>query len=598
MFKKIEQPKKPKLSEMALVGITDPNAGSCWAEAAFVRETSALKNATETTRNDQLNKSAFILGQIVAGGGLDRTRVETELRAIALAIGLDTGEIGPTIKSGLNAGAKKPMRVPRDFDGLKDSALALKPGDIDDMEKIVAECAALKPMRRDAIFRHIKTATGVPLGALRAQHAQDTDTPPEPNHLDFARLTLGQIGLENIICADGFVWEWSDTGVWKLQDDRSLKQTVQGVIDHLDDEVGVIASRVNGTVDVLKSEIFKPDHAFNLGDPETVNCLNGELTLDGLRPHCREHYRTTQIPVEYDPEAKAPMFEAFLDQVFREDEDRADKIRTVLELMGYSLMSHARHELFLMLIGPGANGKSVLLGVLEGLLGAANVAGVQPSNFDNRFQRAHLHQKLANIVTELRQGEVIADAELKAITSGEPATVEHKFQNPFVMRPFATCWFGTNHMPHTRDFSDALFRRATILKFNRTFAEHEQDPMLKIKLLNELPGILNLALDAYIVTTFAGFTAPQSSIEAKQEWKLEADQVAQFVDDACDADPNGEVPIGHLYKFYGQWADDVGISRTVTMKILRDRLTTLGFGGRRTGKARFVTGLRLKPGDL
>jgi hypothetical protein len=72
-------------------------------------------------------------------------------------------------------------------------------------------------------------------------------------------------------------------------------------------------------------------------------------------------------------------------------------------------MSHARHERFVMLIGPGANGKSVLLAILEGLLGAENVAGVQPSNFDRSFQRAHLHMKLANIVTELRQGEVIAD---------------------------------------------------------------------------------------------------------------------------------------------------------------------------------------------
>jgi 4-hydroxy-tetrahydrodipicolinate reductase len=47
---------------------------------------------------------------------------------------------------------------------------------------------------------------------------------------------------------------------------------------------------------------------------------------------------------------------------------------------------------------------------LEGLLGSENVAGVQPCNFDNRFQRGSLHQKLANIVTELKQGEVIADA--------------------------------------------------------------------------------------------------------------------------------------------------------------------------------------------
>jgi len=114
-------------------------------------------------------------------------------------------------------------------------------------------------------------------------------------------------------------------------------------------------------------------------------------------------------------------------------------------------------------------------------------------------------------VTELKQGEVIADAELKAITSGEPATVEHKHRDPFVMRPFATCWFGTNHVPHTRDFSDALFRRAVVLQFNRTFAPHEQDPMLKTKLLAELPGILNLTLNAYARALVGGFTHPVSS---------------------------------------------------------------------------------------
>ena len=54
--------------------------------------------------------------------------------------------------------------------------------------------------------------------------------------------------------------------------------------------------------------------------------------------------------------------------MFRDDPDHDDKIRAVLELMGYSLMSHARHEKFIMLIGGGADGKSVLLAILEGLL--------------------------------------------------------------------------------------------------------------------------------------------------------------------------------------------------------------------------------------
>ena len=486
---------------------------------------------------------------------------------------------------------------PRSFDELLEAAQALEPGQIDDMEAIVSESARLNPMRRDAIFRAIKQAAQVPLGTIRDQLSQERDAIPEPDHLDLARMTLDGIGRDNVICTDAFVWRWQGRGVWTQQDDRAIKQAVQS---RLDGEVmiDVMANLVNGVTDVLKSDIYRPEHEFNRGNPETVNCLSGEMELHSgqwmLRPHCREHYRTTQIPVEHNPRADAPLFRAFLAQVFRDDPDRDDKTRAVMELMGYTLMSHARHEKFVMLIGPGANGKSVLLAVLEGLLGPENVAGVQPANFDNRFQRAHLHQKLANIVTELKQGEVIADAELKAITSGEPATVEHKHKDPFVMRPFATCWFGTNHMPHTRDFSEALFRRATILQFNRTFAPQEQDPMLKNKLLAELPGILNTTLDAYARALVDGFTQPQSSEDAKKEWRLEADQVAMFVDDACQRDPESRTPTGDVFRAYQSWAQENGIGKTVSAKGLRDRLTRLGFGADRDRTTRYVTGLRVQ----
>jgi putative DNA primase/helicase len=485
---------------------------------------------------------------------------------------------------------------PRNFEELLDAAKALEPGQIEEMEAIISESAGLNPMRADAVHRAIKDAAKVPLSTIRAQVSQERDAIPEPDHLDLARMTLDAIGRENVICTDAFVWRWQARGVWTQQDDRAIKQAVQG---RLDDEamIDVTANLVNGVVDVLKSDIFRPEHEFNRGNPETVNCLNGEIELHSgrwqLRPHCRENYRTTQIPVAYDPRADAPMFRAFLGQVFRDDPDCADKIKAALELMGYTLMSHARHEKFVMLIGPGANGKSVLLAVLEGLLGSENVAGVQPANFDRSFQRAHLHQKLANIVTELKQGEVIADAELKAITSGEPGTVEHKFKNPFVMRPFATCWFGTNHMPHTRDFSEALFRRATILQFNRTFAKSEQDPQLKDKLQTELPGILNMSLTAYARALVDGFTEPQSSEDAKKEWRLEADQVALFVDDICRRDPDARTPAGDIFQAYKSWAADNGISKTMSQKGLRDRLTRLGFGADRDRTARYVTGLRV-----
>lgn len=484
----------------------------------------------------------------------------------------------------------------RSFAEILDAARGLTADDVDETAELLEECQALTPVQCERVLRAIKQATGIGIGTLKDEMKQTREAKPELDHLAMARMVIESVGRENLISAQAHVWKWRETGVWAKVDDRTIKQVVQTRLDRLP-EASVNASTVNSVADVLKTEVHSESHEFNVGNPEAVNCLNGQIEFVGdqweLRPHCREDYRTTQIPVAFDPAAQAPMFERFLDQVFEPDADREAKRQAALELIGYTLMSHARHERFVMLIGPGGNGKSVKLAVLEALCGAANVAGVQPSSFDRSFQRAHLHMKLANIVTELRQGEVIADAELKAITSGEPATVEHKFQDPFVMRPFATCWFGTNHMPHTRDFSEALFRRATILKFDRTFAPHEQDPLLKEKLFTELPGILNLALSAYARALRTGFTAPASSEEAKREWRLEADQVAMFVDDACERDPYFSTPTSDVFAAYKAWAADNGIGRTVSLKAMRQRLTNLGFGASKSSKSRFVVGLRL-----
>jgi hypothetical protein len=103
------------------------------------------------------------------------------------------------------------------------------------------------------------------------------------------------------------------------------------------------------------------------------------------------------------------------------------------------LQQESRPRLDILLIGPGANGKSVLLEVIRLLVGPGQVAAVQPEQMDNRFQRAHLFGKLANIVTEIKEGGEIAGAALKAITSGELTTAEHKFKKPFDFQPFSTC---------------------------------------------------------------------------------------------------------------------------------------------------------------
>ncbi|MCK5374143.1 MAG: hypothetical protein KAJ40_02555 [Alphaproteobacteria bacterium] len=418
----------------------------------------------------------------------------------------------------------------------------------------------------------------------------------EPDHLDIAREVIAMIGHDNILCSQSHTWLWHGHGVWKPVHDRVLKQHIQKYME--DSRLGVMRGKVDSVSDVLQTEIHRPEHEWNANNA-TINVLNGELLWDGVKwqsqKHCREHYRTTQVPIAYDPSADCPRFKRFLQEIFDGDSDGSDKAQLILEMIGYTLVSHAKFEHFVLLVGSGANGKSVVLELIRVLLGKDNVCAVQPSKFSNSFQRAHLHMKLANLVTEIAEGAVVADAELKAITSGELTTAEHKNKDPFDFQPFSTCWFGTNHMPHTRDFSDALFRRALVIPFNQKFEGAKADKNLRHKLQAELSGVMYLALQAYGDVLNRGvFTEPQSCIEAKKEWRKEADQVVQFVEEYCVLDKNSEITSGALYENYKAWADNAGITRKLNQKNFSNRLVRLGCKLHKgTAGKRMIKGIRI-----
>jgi putative DNA primase/helicase len=412
-------------------------------------------------------------------------------------------------------------------------------------------------------------------------------------HLTVVNRVVDTFGLANLVFAQGSFWRWG-IGVWERLDDREVRRGI-----HLHCAPGFTKSTVDSVLDLLKTEVFRGVEATQSSE-SVINCLNGELRFqDGhwvLAEPDREAFRISQIPVRYEPAATAPRFSQFLREVFRNDEDGNAKSKIVLEMIGYTLLQQCNLERFIILIGNGANGKSVLLRVVEALCGTRNVSAVNPSDFSNRFQRAHLQAKLANIVTEIAEGSEIADAELKAIVSGEILTAERKHRPPFDFRPYSTVWIGTNHMPRTRDFSDALFRRAKILTFNNRFQGTACDPHLKEKLLDELEGILNLALSA-VATALSRheFTECMSESEAKREWRLEADQTAQFAEERCELLPGCKTPSKAIYKAYERWASEEGIKAALSHNSLTRRLLRFGATCERgSGGERMLAGIRLK----
>ena len=364
---------------------------------------------------------------------------------------------------------------------------------------------------------------------------------------------------------------------WRCMADQELRVMILETLDELDLKFNLIL--VKNILQIVKDRAFKNNLQLNLGDKHIVSFTNGDVQLEdgtwNLDRSLRENYRITRLPIKYDPNAKAPAFCKFLSSIFRDDEDCAQKIKLVLEMIGYSMQTHAKYEYFLILVGSGANGKSVLLNTIRNVLGSENTAAVQPNYFDSSFHLATLQHKLANIITESEQGARLPTAKVKAIVSGEQMTVDQKYGQPFDMEPYATMLWATNHLPNARDYSEALFRRARIIEFNRSFRQDEQDVHLTKKLEAEAPGIAKLALDHYAEAVQKGFTFPDSAKRANKTWRTESDSVSCWAEEHLYDYKGHNLKASDAYSSYKIWCENSG-HQNVSSTMFGRRMTTHG----------------------
>ncbi len=117
----IEQEQPPRDDNGQGSGLSEHEA---YAQAALTAELTKLARSPHQGegRNNQLNQSAYALGQLIGAGVLDQGSVEAGLYGTALSIGLTESETKATIRSGIEAGMREPRKLPereRPRSGLK-----------------------------------------------------------------------------------------------------------------------------------------------------------------------------------------------------------------------------------------------------------------------------------------------------------------------------------------------------------------------------------------------------------------------------------------------------------------------------------------------
>ncbi|MFC5270031.1 DNA primase family protein [Adhaeribacter terreus] len=307
----------------------------------------------------------------------------------------------------------------------------------------------------------------------------------------------------------------------------------------------------------------------NLPKPEQpkevvlVNLKNGtfEISPTGhrLRPFDRSDFITYQLPFEYNPEAEAPLFTAYLNKVLPDQERQ----KVLAEYLGYVFIKNGtiKEEKVLFLYGTGANGKSVFHEVVKALLGAENTSqySLQDLTNDNGYYRAMIANKLVNYASEI-SGKLEA-ATFKQLASGETVSARLPYGNPMQISDYARLIFNVNDLPRDVEQTDAFFRRFLIVPFDVTIPEAEQDKQLHIKIIeNELSGVFNWVLQGLNrLLSQKQFTNCQAAHDAREHYKTQSDSVKMFIEEnGYKNSPTEYRLIKELYQEYRNFCIDDG----------------------------------------
>jgi putative DNA primase/helicase len=282
-----------------------------------------------------------------------------------------------------------------------------------------------------------------------------------------------------------------------------------------------------------------------------------EFRTGQMVQHDPSHLITLHSDITYNKKIHAPLFRDFLADVFQND---LDTIEFLQEFFGYCLISAQKAQMFLVIVGPGANGKSVLVSLLSKFVGTSNVSAVPFEDLNSPFSLQPMIGKKINIATE-NSCQIASSSKLKAITSGDEVSINRKNLPEIAIKLPIKLVFVLNANLLFNDKSYGLARRLYLLRMDKVVDKSEQDSHLGEKLSTELPGILNWSLDGLrrLIQNDFRFTSSKSMEEAKRRVLEKTSPVAVFVKEIVFLKNGNVMKTREVHDYFLNWCNSKGI---------------------------------------
>jgi putative DNA primase/helicase len=367
-------------------------------------------------------------------------------------------------------------------------------------------------------------------------------------------------------------WAVNSESAWRIAAMLRSAQSIQSLATTADqfDRNPFLLAVANGTVDLRTGELRSPR-------PEDL------IT------------RATDVP--FEPDAKAPRWIQFLNQVFAGD---ADLISFIQRAVGYSLTGDTSEQCFFVLFGGGANGKSTFIETVCKVLGT-HAETAEFSTFLVRGNPGSPRNDVARLrgarfvkAAEGEQQARLAESIIKELTGEDSVAARFLYGELFTFTPQFKLWLITNHKPEIRGTDRAIWRRVRLVPFDQQFEGPTRDARLREKLAAELPGILAWAVQGSLMWQEHGLGMAPRVERATEQYRQESDQIGRFLNERCPRILGSSVPAQKLFEAYVDWCATKG-ERPVANNIFAKSLSERGVSKKRGRHGVVYQGVDLIP---
>ena len=264
--------------------------------------------------------------------------------------------------------------------------------------------------------------------------------------------------------------------------------------DDIKNSLGFISERIKPSYNIVKFP----------------NCLYDIKNFKILETPDKPILTLTEVQYNYNPEAKGNLVVDFLETSLKQPDDTPtqvkERVKSVLEMIGYLLTSGNPKNAWFIITGIGGAGKGVLTRLIISIFGTDKVGDLKLQELtpDNKFATAHLESKIINIVRDSPKKPIEDTGMLKAITGYDDIGIEPKGKDKYILPKEEVPDMVTvcNNIPRFKEgFDESILQRAIIFEFlNKFRGTKNQNENLEAEILDnteEMEYLIYQSIQAY-----------------------------------------------------------------------------------------------------